>query len=132
MYATDPETTTNLEIEELVVGDDEISSVAATVESADILSAATLFSGSACTGKRLRQYTWSTKLWEQGSRELVDFFGSQDGRDWACGDVTINIGDYSAPRSIYYKDDIIPFIQAYRATSGNYESVVWLSYGDTV
>jgi hypothetical protein len=83
-------------------------------------------------GKRLGMYTWSNKLWRDGARSLVDFFASPDGQEWGRGDVTINIGDHSSPHKISNKEQIVPFIQAYRAASGNYESVVWLSYGDTV
>lgn len=85
---------------------------------------------SSCPGKRLGQYTWGTELWRQGARELSNFFGTADGKEWGCGDLTINIGDFSAPRTIAFKEDIVPFILAYRQSSGNYESVVWLSYGD--
>ena len=88
-------------------------------------------SGTGCTGKRLGMYTWSNKLWRDGARTLVDFFASPDGQEWGCGDVTINIGDHTSPRKISKKEQIVPFIQAYRAASGNYESVVWMSYGDT-
>jgi hypothetical protein len=87
---------------------------------------------SKCSGKRLGMYTWGTELWRGGERILSDFFATSDGRAWGCGDVTINIGDYTAPGVIAYSDDIIPFIRAYRASSENYESVVWLSYGDVV
>ena len=89
-------------------------------------------SSSACRGRKLGHYTWSTKLWKQGSRDLLDFFISPDGQEWGCGDLTINVGDSSAKRSIYSKDSIVPFIQAYRKETLNYESVIWLSYGDTV
>ena len=85
-----------------------------------------------CPGRRLGQYTWGTELWRQGSTELSDFFATAAGKDWACGDVTINIGDYTEVTLIAHKEDIVPFIQAYRAASQNFESVVWLSYGDVV
>ena len=83
-----------------------------------------------CPGKRLGQYTWGTELWRQGSKELSDFFATPAGKEWGCGDVTINIGDYTEVTFIAHAEDIVPFIQAYRAASENYESVVWLSYGD--
>jgi hypothetical protein len=85
-----------------------------------------------CSGKKLGQYTWGTELWRQGATELSSFFSTVDGKEWGCGDVTINIGDYTAPRVIAYENDIIPFILAYRRASMNYESVVWLSYGDVI
>lgn len=85
-----------------------------------------------CPGKRLGQYSWGYSLWSQGSTELTDFFATQAGKDWACGDVTINIGDYTDATSIKYAADIVPFIERYRQTSKNVESVVWLSYGDVV
>jgi hypothetical protein len=94
--------------------------------------APTVAPSSKCPGKRLGQYTWGTELWRQGARELSDFFSTEDGKEWGCGDITINIGDFSAPEVIAYKEDIVPFIHAYRESSGNYESVVWLSYGDVV
>ena len=85
-----------------------------------------------CPGKRLGQYSWGTQLWREGATIFSDFFASVDGKDWGCGDITINIGDYSAPDVIAYKQDIVPFIQRYRESSNNYESVVWLTYGDVV
>jgi hypothetical protein len=46
--------------------------------------------------------------------------------------VTINIADFTEVSKIKYAADIVPFIQRYRASSQNTESVVWLSYGDVV
>ena len=85
-----------------------------------------------CPGKRLGQYTWGTELWRQGSTILSDFFATEAGKEWGCGDVTINIGDYTEVTKIAFVDDVVPFIEAYRASSKNWESVVWLSYGDVV
>ena len=84
-----------------------------------------------CPGKRLGQYSWGTELWRSGTTELSDFFATEGGKQWGCGDLTINIGDYTAPEVIAYEADLIPFILRYRASSKNYESVLWLSYGDT-
>ena len=83
-----------------------------------------------CPGKRLGQYSWGTELWREGSTELSKFFGNQAAKDWACGDLTINIGDFTEVTKIAYAQDLVPFIQRYRTASQNYESVVWLSYGD--
>jgi len=71
-------------------------------------------------------------LWREGTTELSDFFGTEGGKEWGCGDLTINIGDYTAPEVIAYENDLISFIQRYRKSSQNYESIVWLSYGDTM
>ena len=62
---------------------------------------------------------------------LSDFFATEGGKQWGCGDLTINIGDYTAPEVIAFEADLIPFILRYRKSSQNYESVLWLSYGDT-
>ena len=83
-----------------------------------------------CPGKRLGQYSWGTNLWSNGNTEFSDFFGTQAGKDWGCGDIYINIGDYTAPKVIAHQEDLVPFIQTYRETSGNWESVVWMTYGD--
>ena len=83
-----------------------------------------------CPGKRLGQYSWGTDLWREGSTEFSGFFGSQAGKDWGCGDIYINIGDYTAPTVIAFEEDLVPFIQGYREASSNWESVVWLTYGD--
>ena len=85
-----------------------------------------------CPGKRIGQYTWGTELWRGGATELSDFFATDAGKEWGCGDLTINIGDFTAPGVIAYEKDLVPFILRYRKTSKNYESVVWLSYGDVV
>ena len=84
-----------------------------------------------CPGRRLGQYSWGTELWRSGATELSDFFATEGGKQWGCGDLTINIGDYTAPEVIAYEADLIPFILRYRQSSNNYESVLWLSYGDT-
>ena len=84
-----------------------------------------------CPGRRLGQYSWGTELWRSGATELSDFFATEGGKQWGCGDLTINIGDYTAPEVIAYEADLIPFILRYRKSSNNYESVLWLSYGDT-
>jgi hypothetical protein len=84
-------------------------------------------SGIRCTGKRLGLYSWSGP-----EQTFLHFLTSDEGREWGCGDITINIGDYSDPYTIYNAESIVPFILAYRALVLNEEAVVWLSYGDTV
>jgi hypothetical protein len=60
------------------------------------------------------------------------FFVGHDGQEWGCGNLTINVGDYSSKRSIHSKDSVVAFIRAYHKETLNHESVIWLSYGDTV
>ena len=85
-----------------------------------------------CPGKRLGQYSWGTELWRKGATEFTNFFATQAGKDWACGDIYINIGDYTAPEVIAFEKDLVTFVQAYRETSENWESVIWMTYGDVV
>ena len=86
----------------------------------------------ACTGKRMGTYAWDQSYWRAGNTELLDFLDSGIGREWACGDLTINIADFTNPFLIHDPAKLVYFIQEYRQRVRNVGAVVWLSYGDVV
>jgi hypothetical protein len=63
---------------------------------------------------------------------LLDFLASGVGREWACGDLSINVADYTNPDQIHQSGALVAFIQSYRIQVRNYKSVVWITYGDVV
>ena len=85
-----------------------------------------------CSGRRLGTYAWSQGYWREGDSTLMDFLESELGRQWACGDLSINVADYSNPGEIKDSGALVAFIQNYRLRVRNVESVVWITYGDVV
>lgn len=81
-----------------------------------------------CSGNKLGFYTWGYDTWNDGTSPIIDFLRNQDVSDFSCGEIYINVADYSA--STYIRDEyaLVPFIRNVRAT-GNHETV-FLVYGD--
>jgi len=75
-------------------------------------------------------YAWNQNYWRNDNQELLDFLDSDLGREWACGDLSVNIADYSNPGAVADLQKITSFIQQYRLRVRNWEAVVWLTYGD--
>ena len=67
-------------------------------------------------------------MWHATESPLVNFLMSEKTREHGCGDVYINIADYSAPDFIKNQQDLVPFMKNVRA-SGN-RAVILLVYGD--
>lgn len=86
----------------------------------------------ACTGRRIGTYAWDQAYWRKGDSTLLEFLDSPIGRDWACGDLTINIADFSNADQIHESGKLVNFIQQYRLRVRNVDAVLWLSYGDVV
>jgi hypothetical protein len=98
----------------------------------------------ACSGRPIGTYAWSQNYWRNGDSNLLDFLASDTGKQWACGDLryfdfstsihlcSINIADYSNPDLIHDSGALVNFIQDYRNRVRNYDTVVWLTYGDVV
>jgi hypothetical protein len=84
---------------------------------------------SACPGHRIGVYAWDQSYWRGGNDELLGFLSSSLAASWACGDVYINVGDYSTT-VIPDWDKLTNFIVKYRKTTGRSDSVVWMTYGD--
>ena len=85
-----------------------------------------------CNGNKVGTYTWGQDLWKPpNDTDLLSWFSSPIGRQWACGDLYINVADYTNPAAIKGAQFIIPFIKKYRQSSGATQTVVWLTYGDT-
>lgn len=86
-----------------------------------------------CNGTKIGTYAWSQDYWRfNNDSTLLEFLKSETGREWACGDLSINIADYSNPDQIHNSDALLIFIQQYRLQVRNMETVVWLTYGDVV
>jgi hypothetical protein len=83
-----------------------------------------------CSGRRIGTYAWSQSFWRGDDLSLLDFLDSETGREWACGDLSINVADYSNPSMIHDCEKLVSFIQQYRLRVRNVESIVWITYGD--
>jgi hypothetical protein len=86
----------------------------------------------ACTGQRIGTYAWSQSYWRSSDSSLLDFLTSALGREWACGDLTINVGDFTNPEKIHDSSYLVKFAQDYHSRVANADTVLWLSYGDVV
>jgi hypothetical protein len=82
-----------------------------------------------CTGRRWGMFTWSTSYYRRSNGELLDFLASSAGQEYACGDLYINVADYSSPGRIPDPQKLVDFIKAYRRVRG-FDSIVYLTYGD--
>lgn len=85
-----------------------------------------------CTGRKIGTYAWSQAYWRGNDDSLITFLDSSAGRAWACGDLSINVADYTNPDQIHDSDALVNFIQNYRIRVANPDTVVWLTYGDVV
>lgn len=85
-----------------------------------------------CPGRRIGTYAWSQSYWRGDDSSLLDFLDSELGRQWACGDLSINVADYSNADEIHDSGALVAFIQQYRLRVPNPDSIVWITYGDVV
>mmetsp|Transcript_17017 Transcript_17017/g.14475 ORF Transcript_17017/g.14475 Transcript_17017/m.14475 type:complete len:146 (-) Transcript_17017:50-487(-) len=65
------------------------------------------------------------------SNSLTDFAASDMGRLWNCGDLYINVADYSNFDRIHYPDQLIAWMKKWRQASGS-DGRIYLTYGDVV
>ena len=59
---------------------------------------------------------------------MVKHLSGRNARATTCGDVSINVADYSNPHRIYDSEALVPFIKNLRKAGS--EGVVYLTYGD--
>ncbi len=86
-------------------------------------------SGRVCPQKGISMYSWGYEVWNNTASPIVDFFmNPKVGPYYGCGDVYINVADYTAPTYIRDEYALIPFMRNVRAT-GN-RGIVFLVYGD--
>ncbi len=81
-----------------------------------------------CTGNGLGLYVWGHEYWNMVKSPIVDFLLKPNARQYACGDIYVNVADYTAPDYIPNEHYLLPFIKNIRAT-GN-RAIVYLVYGD--
>ena len=87
-------------------------------------------SDATCSGKRFGTYTWDMSYFRDNNSELMQLLDSDVGRLYACGDLYLNVADYSSPDVIPNGESLIELIKEYRAKVGNPGAVVYLTYGD--
>jgi hypothetical protein len=85
-----------------------------------------------CGGRNIGTYAWSQDYWRGSDSTLLTFLSSDIGRQWACGDLSVNVADYSNPDQIHDSGALVSFIQNYRLIVRNMKTVVWITYGDVV
>ena len=81
-----------------------------------------------CRGNHLGLYTWGHDIWDSESSSFMDFLLNPAVGGFGCGDVYINVSDYSAPDWIPNPHNLYPFIYNVRSTGNT--GVVYLGYGD--
>lgn len=82
-----------------------------------------------CSGPRLGIYSWDqTAAWRTSESALVKHLSGRNAKTSTCGDVTVNVADFSNSHKIYNSETLVPFIKNIRS-AGN-DGVVYLSYGD--
>ena len=81
-----------------------------------------------CSGPKIGLYSWDQSSWKSKDSALIKHLSGSNARSTTCGDVYINVADYSNPHKIYHSDSLIPFIKNVRRV-GN-QGVVYLTYGD--
>jgi len=93
----------------------------------DYISSPTL-NPDTCSGNRIGLYAWGYEVWNSTSSPMIDFLSNPSVRDYSCGDIYINVADYTA--STYIRDELalVPFIKSVRSTGNT--GVVFLVYGD--
>jgi len=83
---------------------------------------------SRCSGHKIGIYSWDQNAWKSNDSALVKHLHGKNARSTTCGDIMVNVADYSNPHKIYDSERLVPFIKSVRA-AGN-EAVVYLTYGD--
>ena len=87
-------------------------------------------SSSNCKGHSFGTYSWDSSYYRLGNPDLLNFLESPIGKEYACGDVYINIADYSSADNIPDPGRLSAFIKEFRTRIGNWDAVVFLTYGD--
>ena len=81
-----------------------------------------------CNGKKVGVYVWGHQHWNSPNSTFMLHLTGANARKFTCGDIFINVADYSSAESISGRGFLLPFlINARRA--GN-RAVIWLTYGD--
>ena len=83
-----------------------------------------------CSGRKLGLYTWDQNNWRQPDSRLVKHLFGANAQKYTCGDILINVADYTNPAKIRDQEMLIPFMLNVRR-SGN-RGVIFLTYGDVV
>jgi hypothetical protein len=83
-----------------------------------------------CEGKKVGLYTWGQHHWKSDNSLFIAHLTGSNARRFTCGDVYINVADYSSASKIDGKEMLLPFIINVRR-AGN-SGVVWMTYGDVV
>lgn len=83
-----------------------------------------------CKGKRIGLYTWDTSYWLDGNPELFEFLDTNTGRKWNCGNLYVNIGDYSSSDNIPSPSNLVQFAVSYRSRLRNEAGILFFTYGD--
>lgn len=81
-----------------------------------------------CEGRKIGVYSWDQKSWRAEESSLVSHLAGSNAHKNTCGDVFINVADYSNPDRIESSEVLVPFMKNLRA-AGN-TGVIWLTYGD--
>ena len=88
-----------------------------------------VIASAACTGPRLGIYSWDQQMsWRTPDSPLIKHLSSKNAKSNTCGDVTVNVADFSNAHKIYNSEVLVPFIENVRR-AGN-DGTVYLSYGD--
>jgi hypothetical protein len=85
-----------------------------------------------CPGNTLGTYTVDKRLWQDNNMELIDFLSSDVAKEWQCGDVYLNVADFSSAGEIVNPNDLTKFIVNLRTGAENSDGVVWIVYSDLV
>lgn len=85
---------------------------------------------SECSGKKIGLYTWDQRHWQGPESELIRHLNGRNARRYTCGDILINVADYTNPSVIRDREMLVPFMLNVRR-SGN-RGVIFLTYGDVV
>lgn len=83
-----------------------------------------------CTGKRIGLYSWDTSYWMNGNSALFDFLDSEPGRQWNCGDIYVNVGDYSSAGTIVTPSNLVEFALSFGQRARNHARILYFTYGD--
>ena len=83
-----------------------------------------------CSGKKIGAYVWGHQHWRNPQSAFLQHLTGNNSRNFTCGDIFINVADYSSAESISGKEFLLPFLINVRR-SGN-RGVIWLTYGDVV
>ena len=81
-----------------------------------------------CNGMKIGLYSWDQRNWVNRDSSLLQFLSGELAHSVTCGEVYVNVADYSSADSIPAADRLVPFIKSVRS-AGN-SAIVWMTYGD--